>query len=114
MTKQTKLIIFIFCVIKLTLHIIADTHSGFQGDELLHIETGNHLAFGFMEFPPFIGIVAFTQNLFNSNSIFVHHIFSHLASILILIYVAKTTFELGGKNKAIFLTLMCILIALGL
>jgi len=113
MTKQTKLIIFIFCVLKLTLHIIADTHSGFQGDELLHIETGNHLAFGFMEFPPFIGILAYTQNLFNSNSIFAHHIFSYLASILILIYVAKTSFELGGKDKAIFLTLMCILIAPG-
>jgi hypothetical protein len=113
MTKQTKLIIFIFCILKLALHIIADTHSGFQGDELLHIETGNHLAFGFMEFPPFIGILAFIQNLFHSNSVFVNHIFSHIASIIILIYVAKTTIELGGKDKAIFLVLLCILIAPG-
>ncbi|TWI22935.1 hypothetical protein IQ31_01136 [Sphingobacterium siyangense] len=41
MTKSTRIIIIIFCLVKLTLHIIADFHSGFQGDELLHIETGN-------------------------------------------------------------------------
>jgi hypothetical protein len=111
MTKQNKLILVIFCLIKLTLHLIADYHSGFQGDELLHIETGNHLAFGFMEFPPLIGILAFIQNLFPSNSVYIHHLFSHISSILILIYVAKITIELGGKNKALFLTLLSVIIA---
>jgi Dolichyl-phosphate-mannose-protein mannosyltransferase len=111
MSKHTKLIILFFCVIKLTLHLIADYHSGFQGDELLHIETGNHLALGFMEFPPLIGIVAFIQNLFGSNSVYVHHFFAHISSILIIIYVAKITIELGGKNIALFLTLLCIIIA---
>ena len=110
MTKQTKLIILIFCIVKLTLHLIADSHSGFQGDELLHIETGKHLAFGYMEFPPLIGLLAFIQNLFGSNLVYVHHFFAHIANILIIVYVAKTTIELGGKNKAIFLALLCIII----
>lgn len=111
MTKQNKYLILIFCIIKLVLHLIADSHSGFQGDELLHIETGNHLAFGYMEFPPLIGILAFIQNLFNSNSIYIHHLFAHISSILIIIYVAKITLKLGGKNKALLLTLLCIIIA---
>lgn len=113
MNRQTKLIILLFCILKLTLHLIADYHSGFQGDELLHIETGKHLAWGYMEFPPLIGILAFFQNLFHSHSVFVHHIFPHLASIIILIFVAKTTIELGGKNKAVFLVLLGIIIAPG-
>ena len=111
MTKQNKLIIAFFCIIKLTLHLIADYHSGFQGDELLHIETGKHLAFGYMEFPPLIGVLAFIQNIFNSNSLYIHHLFSHISCVLIVIYVAKITIELGGKNKALFLTLLCIIIA---
>lgn len=111
MNRKTNLIIFIFCVIKLTLHLIADSNSGFQCDELLHIEAGNHLAFGYMEFPPLIGILAFIQNLFGSNSVFVHHIFSHLASLAIIIYIAKIILELGGKNKAIILVLLSIIIA---
>lgn len=111
MNKLTKIVIFAFCVIKLALHLIADRNSGFQGDELLHIETGNNLAFGFMEFPPLIGVLAFIQNLFQSESVFVHHIFPHIATILILIFVSKITIELGGKTKAVFLVLMCITIA---
>lgn len=113
MTRQTRIIIFIFCILKLTLHLIADYHSGFQGDELLHIETGRHLAFGYMEFPPLIGLLAFIQNIFQSHSVFVHHIFAHLASIMIIIFVAKTTLELGGNNKSVFLVLLGILIGPG-
>ena len=111
MNKLTKITILFFCIIKLALHLIADSNSGFQGDELLHIETGNHLAFGFMEFPPMIGVLAFIQNLFQSESIFVHHIFPHIATILILFFISKITIELGGKTKAVFLVLMCIIIA---
>src|SRR6187549_2885924 len=113
MNKQTKLIILTFCIVKLTLHLIADSHSGFQGDELLHIETGDHLAFGYMEFPPLIGLLAFFQNLFGSNAVYAHHFFAHIASIIIIIYVAKTTIELGGQNKAIFLALLCLIIGPG-
>ncbi len=111
MTKQQQLLVVIFCFIKLALHLLADYHSGFQGDELLHIEAGNHLAFGYMEFPPLIGVLAFIQNLFSSDSVYVHHLFAHVASILILVYVGKITIALGGKSKALFLTLLCVLIA---
>ncbi|MET4081123.1 hypothetical protein ABIB40_001068 [Pedobacter sp. UYP30] len=111
MTKSTKIITSAFCVLKLALHLVADSHSGFQGDELLHIETGKHLAFGYMEFPPLIGLLAFFQDLFHSHSIFIYHIFPHIASLIILIFVAKITIELGGKNKAVFLVLLGIIIA---
>ena len=113
MHKQSKLIIIFFCIIKLSLHLIADNHSGFQGDELLHIETGKHLAFGYMEFPPLISVFAFIQNLFQSHSIFIHHLFSHIASLIIIIYVAKITLALGGKNKTLYIVLLAILIAPG-
>jgi hypothetical protein len=109
--NRTTLVILGFCLVKLTLHLIADFHSGFQGDELLHIETGNHPDFGYMEFPPMIGWLAFIQNQFHSQSVVVHHIFSHLAALLIIILVGLTTVELGGKARAVFLVLLCILVA---
>ncbi len=113
MDRISAIIVAVFCLIKLVIHIIADGNSGFQGDELLHIQTGNHLAWGYNEFPPFIGLLAFIQNLFNSQSVFVHHIFSHLATVLILIYVTKTVLALGGSHKAVFLALLCIVIGPG-
>ncbi|MCL6460395.1 MAG: glycosyltransferase family 39 protein [Flavobacterium micromati] len=109
--RNLILIITFFCVLKLTLHLIADSNSGFQGDELLHIETGKHLTFGYMEFPPLIGLLSFIQDQFHSQSVFVHHIFSHIASLLILILIALTTVKLGGKSKAVFIVLLCILTA---
>lgn len=107
MFKHTTLITVGFCIFNLALHIIADFNSGFQGDELLHISTGNHLAWGYMEFPPMIGWLAFIQNSFHSNSVFVHHIFSHIASTLILVLMALITIALGGKSRAVFIVLLC-------
>ena len=34
--------------------------------------------------------------MFNSNSVYIHHLFSHISSIIILIYVAKTTIEFNA------------------
>lgn len=111
--KTTTSIIIAFCVINLIMHLLADYHSGFQGDELLHIATGNHPALGYMEFPPMIGWLAWVQNQFGSSSVFMHHIFSHIATLLILVLVGLSTVELGGKSKAVFLALLCIMISPG-
>jgi hypothetical protein len=111
MSRNIRLTILVFCILKLTLHLIADSHSGFQGDELLHIETGKHLAWGYMEFPPMIGLFAFIQNLFHSQAVVVHHLFSHLASLIILVMLAKITFELGGREKAVFFVLLAFIVA---
>lgn len=113
MDKSTKLVVFAFCVLKLALLLTANYHSGFQGDELLHIQTGNHLAWGYMEFPPVIGWLAFIQNLFNSDSVFVHRIFPVIASVLIFVFVSKTVIALGGKARAVFLVLLCLLPVMG-
>jgi hypothetical protein len=111
MNRNTSIIVVTACLIKLCLHIIADSNSGFQGDEFLHIDAGNQLEFGYMEFPPLIGFLAYLQNLFGSTSILIHHFFSHFASIIFLIFVALTTIELGGKTKAVFISLLCVLAA---
>ena len=100
-------------MIELVLHLVADYNSGFHSDELLHIATGNHPAIGYMEFPPMIGWIAWIQDQFGSNAVFVHHIFTHIATILILILTGLSTIELGGKYKAVFLALLCIMISPG-
>ncbi|MGQ1785130.1 ArnT family glycosyltransferase [Saccharicrinis sp. GN24d3] len=111
MKWNNDIIIGFACLLKIGLHLLADIHSGFQGDELLHIDAGNHLAFGFMEFPPLIGVFAYLQNLTGSTSVIVHHLFSHLASMAIFILAGKITLELGGKTKALLLVMTFLLAA---
>lgn len=63
MDKSTRILIGIFCSLKLCFLLVSNVYSCFQGDELLHIESGNHLAWGYMEYPPMIGFLTFLQNI---------------------------------------------------
>lgn len=101
-------------LVNMALHLIADCHSGFHGDELLHIEAGKHLAFGYMDFPPMIGFLAFILNLFHSDSIFIYHLLNDVATAFIFVLCGLITIQLGGKWLAVLLTLSCILFAPGL
>jgi hypothetical protein len=107
--KTEYLIILVVLLIKTALHLFADSNSGLDGDEIYHVNTGKHLAWGYMEFPPMIGFLAWIQNSFKSDSVFAHHFFVHIAASLIIIFCGLTVIRLGGKWKAVLLCLVCIL-----
>jgi len=101
--------IFIAAALKLVLNYVILLNSGYLSDEFLHIEAGHHLAAGYMDFPPMIGILAALQNLFHSDSIIVNRFFANVASVLIVILTGKTVLKLGGKQLALVITLLCVL-----
>lgn len=111
--RKEPIIIGIFLIVKLTILFIADINGGFNGDEAMHIDSGHHLAFGYITFQPLIGIMAWIQNLFNADSIFIHHLFSHIAAAAIVIVCGLITLKLGGSYKALILALSCIVAAPG-
>ncbi|TAJ14065.1 hypothetical protein DMA11_06850 [Marinilabiliaceae bacterium JC017] len=111
--KKEYLVIFILVLVKMVLLMVANINSGLDGDEVMHIDAGNHLAWGYMSFQPLVGVIAWVQNLFQINSVFVHHLFVHLAAIVIMIFCGATVIQLGGGWKAVLLALLCILAAPG-
>ena len=112
--NQVRLIILISLFLKLSIHIIATCHSGYHGDELLHIEAGRHLSFGYMDFPPFIGFVSWIQNLFESDSIFIHHLFNYLNSLIITLLIGLITIKLGGGTVALLISQSAVIFSPGL
>ncbi|HRU01280.1 MAG TPA: glycosyltransferase family 39 protein [Victivallales bacterium] len=112
--KPEYIVIAFFVIIKLMLQIMALSNSGFFSDEFLHIEAGKHLAIGYADFPPMIAIFARIQNLFNSDSVFINHLFNLIASAMIIVFCGLTTIRLGGKWLAVLTTLLCILFAPGM
>jgi len=106
-------VISIATIIKLIFQFIATANSGYHCDELLHIEAGKHLAFGYMDFPPFIGLVACLQNLFHSDSLFVNHLFNYINSIAIIAICGLIVIKLGGKVLAVLITVLCLLFSPG-
>lgn len=107
--KAEYVTILLVLIVKTALHLIADSNCGLDGDEIYHVNTGKHLAWGYMEFPPMIGFLAWIQNFFISDTIFVHHFFVHIAAGLIIIISGLTIIKLGGNWKAVLLCLVCIL-----
>lgn len=111
--RPEYLIIIVAALIKLLLYQLALLNSGFTGDELLHIDAGNHLAPGYMDFPPMIGIIAWVQNLFNSDSMFIHHLFLSIAGTLVLVFSALITMKLGGNSLAVLICSLCFIFSPG-
>ncbi|MCT4591165.1 MAG: glycosyltransferase family 39 protein [Carboxylicivirga sp.] len=111
--RKEYVVICIFVLVKLVIHVITNMNAGLDGDEILHIESGNHPAWGYMSIQPLIGFFGWIQNLFDTESVFIHHLFAHIGSILIVILSGLTVIQLGGSWKATLLTLTSILVAPG-
>jgi hypothetical protein len=111
--RSEYLIIAAAVVVKTALQLLATANSGYHGDELLHIEAGKHLAAGYLDFPPFIGILSYLQNIFHSDSLFVNHLFNYLNSALILVFAGLTTMKAGGKKTAVLITVSAIIFSAG-
>jgi hypothetical protein len=103
--KEYYTIAFI-AFLDLFVHLIADYNSGYLSDELLYINAGRHLAFGYIEFSPIIACLAYLQNLFQSDSIFVNHLFTHVATCLIYIFCGLITLKLGGRWIAVLIVML--------
>lgn len=111
--KPEYLIIIFAIVIKLVLQLISTANSGYHGDELLHIEAGKHLAFGYMDFPPFIGLIAWFQNIFHSDSMYINHLFNYINSILIIFFCGILTLRLKGGIFALIIAESALLFSPG-
>ncbi|MDC6390724.1 glycosyltransferase family 39 protein [Maribacter sp. PR1] len=102
-------IILILAIIKLSIQGFGNRNYGFHRDELLHLSVSEHLDWGFMEFPPFIGFIGRISYWLFDYSLLGVRLFPTLAGVGILILCCLMAKELGGKSKAVFLAGICIL-----
>lgn len=101
--KKYLPIIFILSLVKLLIHLVANRNYGFHRDELLHLSVSEHLAWGYMEFPPFIAVVGKLAHFLFGYSLSGVRLFPTLAGVAILVLCCMIAKELGGKKNAILL-----------
>lgn len=107
--KKYLSIILILSSVKLIIQWFGNRNYGFHRDELLHLSVSEHLDWGFMEFPPLIGVIGKISYWFFDYSLLGVRLFPTLAGIGVLILCCLITKEFGGKSKAILLAGICIL-----
>lgn len=100
MKRNLILLIAALCFIKLAIHLVGNQNYGFHRDELLHVSVSEHLAAGYMEFPPFVAFAAKAATAIFGHSLSGIRFLSTLAGIGILILTCLMTIEIGGKTPA--------------
>lgn len=108
MTKKT-LILLGFILLKFLLQfILISSDYDLQRDEYLHLDQGQHLAWGFQSLPPLTSWVSYVIHLLG-NTIFWVKFFPALFGALTIFIVWKAIEELNGNLFALILGATCIL-----
>ncbi|MEM8907613.1 MAG: glycosyltransferase family 39 protein [Bacteroidota bacterium] len=102
-------ILVLLSLLKLSIQFLGNRHYGFHRDELLHLSVSEHLDWGFMEFPPLIGVLGKLSFWWFDYHLLGVRLFPTLAGLAILLLCMATAKELGGKGKAVLLAGICVL-----
>ncbi|MFT4741742.1 MAG: hypothetical protein ACI9L9_002536 [Marivirga sp.] len=103
-------IILSLTLFKLIMQCLGNQHYGFHRDELLHLSVSEHLAWGYMEFPPMIAALGSLSHWLFDYSLVGVRLLPTLAGASILVLCCLMAIELGGGKKAVLLAGICILV----
>jgi hypothetical protein len=102
--KIEYMIIGILVIIKLTIHLLTNTHYDLHRDSFLYYSFGQHLDWGYVSNPPFIGFIAWISGHLFGASAFGLNLFPALAGAVSVIIISLIVKEFGGGYFAIILS----------
>ncbi len=109
--SDTALLVYL-ALIKFLVHLATSTNYGFFRDELYYIDAGKHLAFGYVEFPPLIALLAAFVHNIPGDSLVAYHILPALAGAFLVLLTGLIARELGGGRFAQCLAALASLVAI--
>ena len=89
-------LVFLLALASLLLHFVGSDRYGFFRDELYYIACGNHLALGYVDQPPLIGLIARLSSLALGTTLSAFRFFPALAGACLVLLTGGMTRELGG------------------
>jgi hypothetical protein len=102
-TRSLRNILFLLAFIKLIAPFFLQ--NGFyqpHRDEYLYLAEGHHLAWGYMEVPPFMGVLAWISDLFGAGTFWIK-IWPAMFGAFTFLLVGKIILSLGGRLFALLL-----------
>ena len=101
---------FFFGLGTFVLHIATAGQYGYQRDELYFLACARHLAWGYVDQPPMIAIVA-KAALFFGRSLYAIRLFPALAAALIVVSTGRLAARLGGGTIAQGFAMLAVVVA---
>ncbi|HXN73167.1 MAG TPA: glycosyltransferase family 39 protein [Candidatus Acidoferrales bacterium] len=109
--RDSVALLFPFALAKLLVQLVGINHYGFFRDELYYMACGEHLAWGYVDQPPLIALIAwFARHVFG-NSLFAVRFLPALAGAAVVFLTGWIAREFGGGPFAQFLAAMAMLFA---
>jgi hypothetical protein len=109
--RNAGLLLTSLAVCRLLLQFAGINHYGYFRDELYYIACGEHLAWGYVDQPPLIALIAWLARHLLGTSLFATRLFPALAGSAIVYCTGRLARELGGGAFAEFLAALAILLA---
>jgi hypothetical protein len=104
-------IVFVLAIAAFALHFAGRDRYGFFRDELYYIACGNHLAFGYVDQPPLIAVIARLSSFLLGTTLSGFRFFPALAGVCLVLLTGWMTRELGGRRFAQVLACLAVLLA---
>jgi len=110
-SRNSGMLLTLLALCKLFIQFAGANHYGYFRDELYYIACGEHLAWGYVDQPPLIALVAWLTRHLIGTSLFATRLFPALAGAAIVYCTGRLARELGGGALAEFLAALGILLA---
>ena len=109
---SVNFLLLLLLIIKLLLPLLIHPDFGFHRDEFLYKAMGDHLAWGFLEVPPFIAVVAKITHALLGEGLYATRFFPALSGAFTMLLTVLITREMGGEKFAQALAALAYLFSL--
>jgi hypothetical protein len=109
--RASASMLLLFALAKLLIQFAGINHYGFFRDELYYMACGEHLAWGYIDQPPLVALVAWFARHALGNSLFALRLLPALAGAAVVFLAGWIARELGGRFFAQFLAALAMLFA---
>jgi hypothetical protein len=112
--RGAGLAVLVIAAVKLALHLWAGRRYGYFVDELYYLACARHLAWGYVDQPPLIALVAWLERALLGDSLSAIRFLPALSGAAKVLLTGLIAHELGGRRFAQGLAALCVLLAPGL
>jgi hypothetical protein len=98
-------------LLTILIHFLSNGGYGYFRDELYYLACGEHLAWGFVDHPPFVAFMATVTRHLLGDSLFALRFFPAICGGLIVLLTGLTARELGGGRYAQALAAVAVMVA---
>ena len=109
-TSGTAIILYV-ALVRIVLYLFAGPHYGYFRDELYYLACGEHPAWGYVDQPPLIALVAWLVQHTIGTSLWALRLLPAAAGTATIVLAGLLARELGGRRWAMFLASLATLMA---